>query len=519
MVSRKKRGSALSEVHKKWLFLQNNKTIPTKRHNRHRKIMDASDFKMVAKTMKGLEAVLADELRGIGAKNVVPGFRMVSFEGDLEILYKANLCLRTALRVLKPFYTFKATNPDELYDRVKEFDWSSIMTDTDTFAIDTVSNSDTFTHSRYATYRVKDAIADWFRDRYDRRPGVRIHDADIVINVHINNESVTLSLDSSGESLHKRGWRVATTEAPINEVLAAGILLMSGYDGSQPFVDPMCGSGTFLVEAALIAANIHPGVFRRNYAFQKWRDYDEELFERLWNDDEGERVPQNIIAGADILPAAVEVAKRNLRAAGVSKYVNVEVRRFSEWTEAPAPAGIMVTNPPYGERISAPDMEELYAMIGSELKKIFTGWNVWIISLKEEFFRFIGLAPSQKISLLNGSLDCELREYVMFKGNKKDFRAGGGRLKEDKKRPREEKPVKRSPMKSKKPLKRTEPAEKSRKKAPVLPEINVEASADNPLASRRNPDALKAIMNRAPSLPVSEGPIMRTRDKRKKTVR
>lgn len=466
-----------------------------------------SNFKMVAKTMKGLEATLADELRKMGAGNVQPGRRMVSFEGDLEMLYRANLCLRTALRVLKPFYSFTADNPDSLYDCLKEFDWSSIMSPDTTFAIDMVMNSETFTHSRFATYRVKDAIVDWFRDRYDKRPSVRVTDADILLNVHIQGDSVTVSLDSSGESLHKRGWRVATTDAPINEVLAAGILLMSGYDGSQPFLDPMCGSGTFLVEAALIAANINPGVFRRKYAFQRWADYDAELFEGLWDNDSAERVPSNIIMGADILPAAVEVTRRNLRAAGVSKFVDVEVRKFSEWQKAPAPEGILVTNPPYGERLSVPHMEELYSLIGTQLKLVFTGWHAWIISLKEEYFRNIGLAPSQKISLLNGSLDCELREYVLFAGNKRDFRAKGGKLKAEK-----------VPEKPKKTFRSDKPRSNRPERAPFRPapveETPVES--ENPLAQRRNPNALKSLLNRQPSLPKASGPVMRSRKRKER---
>lgn len=459
-----------------------------------------SNFKMVAKTMKGLEAVLADELRKMGADNVTPGHRMVSFEGNLEMLYRANLCLRTALRILKPFYTFDAGNTDELYEGIKSFNWESVMKVDSTFSIDMVMNSDKFTHSRFATYRVKDAIVDWFRDRYDKRPGVRLADADIMINVHIQGTTVTLSLDSSGESLHKRGWRVATTEAPINEVLAAGILLMSGYDGSQPLVDPMCGSGTFLVEAALIAANINPGVFRRNYAFQRWTDYDKDLFESLWDNEEGERTPANIIKGADILPAAVEVTRRNLKAAGVNRYVEVEVRKFSEWKDAPAPSGILVMNPPYGERISAPDMEDLYSLIGFQLKHLFMGWNAWIISLKDEYFANIGLAPSVKVSLMNGSLDCELREFVMFSGTKREFRAKGGKIKSEVR------------------VKRAEPKSKGRApkftKKPIAAEAEV---SENPLALRRNPAALKSIKYREPSLPKSDGPIMRSRGWKKKT--
>lgn len=470
-----------------------------------------SNFTMVAKTMKGLEAVLADELRKLGADDVNPGRRMVSFKGNLETLYRANLCLRTALRILKPFYSFSADNPETLYERLKEFDWSSIMTVDSTFTVDMVMNSPNFTHSRFATYRVKDAIVDWFRDRFDKRPSVRLSDADIMLNVHIQDEHVTVSLDSSGESLHKRGWRVASTDAPINEVLAAGILLISGYDGSQPLVDPMCGSGTFLVEAALIAANINPGVFRRDYAFKHWPDFDEELFESLWDNDDAERTPANIIKGADILPSAVDVTKRNLTAAGVAKFVDVEVRKFSEWFSAPAPSGILVMNPPYGERISAPDMEDLYALIGTQLKKIFTGWNAWIISLKEQYFRFIGLAPSEKISLLNGSLDCELREYVMFSGNKKDFRASGGRLKKLK----DEAPNPKSSG-GKKTFPKSGPRP-HKKSTATSTDIATEADNENPLAKRRNPNALKLIVNRAPALPKSDGPIMRSRGWKKKS--
>lgn len=389
-------------------------------------------FEMVAKTMKGLEAVLADELRGLGAENVSPGHRMVAFEGDLEMLYKANLGCRTALRILKPFYKFTANNPDTLYEKVKEFDWSTILTVDKTFCIDTVVYSDEFTHSRFVTYRVKDAIVDWFRDQYgtDKRPGVRLKDADIMINVHISGETVTLSLDSSGESLHKRGYRVAQTEAPINEVLAAGIILMSGWKGDAPFVDPMCGSGTFLIEAALIAANIWPGIYRKSFAFENWPDFDAELFERIYNDDSGEREVTCKIIGADISPKAIAVATENVKSAGVAQYITLQNKALSQWEEAPQPAGVFVTNPPYGERISVDDMDALYANIGSVLKNVFTGYHAWIIGYREEYFHQIGLAPSEKISLLNGALECELREYVIFTGNKKEFLASGGKLKD-----------------------------------------------------------------------------------------
>lgn len=241
--------------------------------------METETYEMVAKTFQGLEDVLADELRALGAQNVTPGRRMVAFEGDKELMYRANLSCRTALRILKPIVKFTAGDPDTLYEMTKEYDWSTLLSPDKTFSIDSVVNSELFNHSRYVTYRVKDGIVDFFKDRYgaDKRPGVRLQDADVMINVHIDGNRVTLSLDSSGESLHKRGYRVAQTEAPINEVLAAGILMKAGYDGSCPLVDPMCGSGTFLIEAALIAANINPGVYRRNFAFEQWKDFDEEL--------------------------------------------------------------------------------------------------------------------------------------------------------------------------------------------------------------------------------------------------
>ena len=492
------------------------------------------DFNMVAKTLKGLEAVLADELRALGARNVAPGRRMVSFDGDLEMLYKANLCCRTALRILKPFYSFKADDADTLYDKVKEFDWGSLMKLDKTFAIDTVVNSDTFKHSRFVTYRVKDAIVDWFRDRYgDKRPGVRLTDADMIINVHINGGDVTLSLDSSGESLHKRGYRVAQTEAPISEVLAAGIILMSGYRGQCPFIDPMCGSGTFLIEAALIAANIMPGIYRKNFAFENWSDFDAELFDRLYNDDSGERTVEFPIIGADISPTAIEIARRNIRGAGVGKYINLEVKPLSQWNEAPVPAGTIVTNPPYGERISAPDMDALYQMIGTKLKRVFPGWQAWIIGYREEYFEKIGLAPSEKVSLMNGSLDCELREYIIFEGNKRDFRAAGGKLKTEKPverskerksfGDRERKPFgdrnkksfgERKPFsdRDRKPFGERERKPFEGRKPFVERELPaVEAESENPLAKRRNPDALKSIIGREPTLPRTQGPIIRSR--------
>lgn len=524
--------------------------------------MAHENFEMVAKTFQGLEDVLAEELRDLGALNVEPGKRMVSFEGDLEMLYRANLCCRTALRILKPIYKFIARNTDELYEFTKEFDWGSLMNINSTFSIDTVAYSDEFTHSRFVTYRVKDAIVDWFKDRYgeDKRPGVRLQDADVMINVHIAGDRVTLSLDSSGESLHKRGYRVAQTEAPINEVLAAGIILKSGWRGDCPLVDPMCGSGTFLIEAALIAANINPGVYRKHFSFEHWRDFDAELFDRLYNDDSNEREFEYKIYGADISPKAVEIAQKNIRSAGVGRMIELETKPLSAWDEAPE-NGILITNPPYGERISSEDMDGLYELIGQKLKNVFKGYHAWIIGYREEYFHRIGLAASMKMPILNGSLECQLREYVIFEGDYKHFRSQGGRLREleerkddrlDSLRDRKKREMRREFKRdfrrdsgkpapggkfrkdaakggtrkdSRRDFRRDEERPFSEKRAERrefnagVPRNKLEEryhpgnrsrdrrdeerrSQENPLAVRRNPQALKSITGKQPTIPV-----------------
>lgn len=506
--------------------------------------MTGQQFEMVAKTMQGLEEVLADELRALGAERVMTGRRMVSFVGDLEMLYKANLCCRTALRILKPLCKFEAGDPDALYEQAKEYDWGSILTVDKTFAIDSVVYSDEFRHSRYVTYRIKDAIVDWFKDRLgpDKRPGVRLEDADVIVNVHISGREVTLSLDSSGDSLHKRGYRVAQTEAPINEVLAAGIILRSGWRGDTTLLDPMCGSGTFLVEAALIAANINPGVFRKNYAFEQWPDFDAELFERLYNDDSAEREVTCRIIGADISQRAVDVAKANLKSAGVARYVTVKCKPLSQWTEAPeAPegGGVIITNPPYGERISAPDMEGLYRLIGSQLKRLFAGWHAWVIGYREEYFDCIGLSASAKIPMYNGSLECQLREYVMFDGTFSDFRKQGGRLRElpaeSAERPaRSERAERRDDRRGRSDRRdgrrdnrrddrrddrrdRRDDRRDDRDRRRFDHQVPVDADPENPLARRRNPHTLKSLAGKRPTLPPAEGPIMRPRGWRKKS--
>ncbi|MCD7852143.1 MAG: THUMP domain-containing protein [Parabacteroides sp.] len=378
-------------------------------------------FEMVAKTLYGLEEILASELLSLGANDIQIGRRMVSFTGDKEVLYKANFCCRTALRILKPIYHFKAKDADTVYKEVKKVKWENYISLDKTFAIDSVIYSEDFNHSKFVAYRTKDAIVDYFMEKDQKRPSVRVNNPDLYINIHISHNDCTLSIDSSGESLHKRGYRVDQTEAPLNEVLAAGMILKTGWKGESNFVDPMCGSGTLLIEAAMIALNIAPGVHRKEFAFEKWIDFDQELFDRIYNDESQERELTFKCYGADISPAAIEIAEKNIRSAGLMKYIDLKVQPFQQCTEAPNP-GIMVTNPPYGERISSRDLLGLYNMIGERIKHVFTGYKVWILSYKDECFDKIGLKPSEKMKLMNGSLECEYRCYDIFEGKIKDYK-------------------------------------------------------------------------------------------------
>ena len=387
--------------------------------------MSSENFRMVAKTFEGLEDVLRDELIDLGAENVEIGNRMVSFDGDLEMLYKANLCCRTALRILKPIVMFNAENTDDLYDYLRDLEWEQFMDSNTTFSVDSTVYSDGFSHSKFVTYRVKDAIVDHFRDKDGSRPSIRLEGADLQINVHISGDRVTVSLDSSGEPLYKRGYRVEQTEAPINEVLAAGIILKTGWRGDSDFLDPMCGSGTFLIEAALIAGNINPGIYRESFAFEKWKDFDKDLFEELYNDDSEEREFNYKIFGGDIDPEAILVARKNVKSARVEDMVELSCQPLTQW-KADTAEGIIVTNPPYGERLRPANIDGLYKQIGSTLKNNFQGWHAWIIGYQEDQMKEIGLKPSVKIPLINGKLECTLREYVMFDGAYSQFRAEGG---------------------------------------------------------------------------------------------
>lgn len=378
------------------------------------------EFQMTAKTFRGLEEVLAKELVNLGANNVSIERRVVSFTGDQRMMYKANLYCRTASRILRPILTFKATNADEVYEQVKLIDWSKYLDVKRTFAIDATVFSEEFRNSKFVTYRVKDAIADWFMEHENKRPSIRLDNPDLFLNIHISHNQCTLSLDSSGESLHKRGYRDAQTEAPINEALAAGMLLLAGWDGKSNFVDPMCGSGTFLIEAALIALNIPPCIYRKAFAFEKWTDFNKELFEELYNDDSAERPFEFKIMGADSSPRAVKIAQENIKAAGLNKYITVEQRAIVDWELQEEPC-LIVTNPPYGERLLSDDLFGLYRQLGETLKHKFTGSTTWVISSHIDCLQSIGLKPSAKVKLLNGALDCEFWKYELFRGKRNDF--------------------------------------------------------------------------------------------------
>lgn len=385
-------------------------------------------MELIAKTFQGLEEVLAEEITELGANDIEIGRRMVSFSGDKRMLYRANFCLRTAVRVLVPIRHFQARSADDVYDAVSHIEWSDYLSLDTTFSVDSVVYSQEFRHSKFVAYKVKDAIVDYFRRTTGQRPNIRLSDPDIRLNIHIADENCTLSLDSSGESLHLRGYRRQSVAAPINEVLAAGILRLAGWKGQCDLIDPFCGSGTILIEAALMARGIAPGLFRKAYGFERWKDFDADLLEEIYNDDSAERPFLHSIRGYDLNQPAVEIALDNVRQAGCQDCVSVERRDFRQFQQ-PATPCLMVTNPPYGDRLLPPDLLALYKTIGENLKRRFVGGEAWIISHRAECFEQIGLRPSVKIALYNGALDCELRKYQIFEGKMEAYRAGGGSLK------------------------------------------------------------------------------------------
>lgn len=379
---------------------------------------------MMAKTLYGFEPILAKELRNLGAGHVEEGVRNVTFEGDTGFMYKANFCLRTALKVYKPIKTFQVFNEKDLYRHIYELDWPSIFDVEKTFAIDSIANTEVFDNSMFVSLKAKDAIVDKFRAVVRDRPNVKTQDPDIRINIHIYKNTCTVSLDSSGNSLHQRGYRILTNIAPINEVLAAGLLLKSGWDGQTDFLDPMCGSGTFLVEAAMIACHIPANINRESYAFMQWKDYDAELHQKIVDASlKKVREFHHKIIGYDKAPSAVRKTQENVDHANLSDYISVERKDFFR-TDKPVEGKLhMVFNPPYGERLPI-EMEEFYGRIGDTLKQNYPGTEAWLITSNLEALKHVGLKTSKKIKAFNGKLEARLVKYDIYEGSKKDKSQG-----------------------------------------------------------------------------------------------
>jgi putative N6-adenine-specific DNA methylase len=377
------------------------------------------NFKMIAKTFFGFEEILAKELQLLGAQEVEIGTRAVGFKGDKGFMYKANLSLRTALKILKPIYHFRAFNEQSLYKGIQGIDWSKYLEANQTFVIDSTIHSDHFKHSQFVSQKAKDAIVDQFRDKTGQRPSVDKDFPDLRINIHIDRDQCSVSLDTSGASLHQRGYRTATNIAPINEVLAAGMLLLSGWEGKSDFLDPMCGSGTVLVEAAMIACNIPANINRKEFAFEKWNDWDNELFEQIIDAlMKKTREFRYTIKGYDKAPSAVAKAKDNIQNANLDDYITVEQQNFFDTKKETSGPLQMVFNPPYGERLDI-DLERFYREMGDTMKQNYPGTHAWFITANLEALKFVGLKPSRKIKLFNGSLEARLVKYEMYEGSKK----------------------------------------------------------------------------------------------------
>jgi len=377
-----------------------------------------------AKTLKGLEEVLAGELISLGAEDVTPVNRGVDFTGGIAMMYKANFCLRTALRVLLPIASFRAFDDARLYRNARKINWADYLDNHMTFGIDTVAFSKVFTNSNYITLRIKDAIVDSFRDATGARPDINLEDPDVRINVHVAEDRFTISLDSSGESLHKRGYKAFAHPAPLNEVLAAGILMLSGWKGDKAFLDPMCGSGTLAMEAAMIAANIQPGVFRKKFGFERWKEFDLDLYKRVLDNLPPEREPLHPIYARDIELKYVRMTQDHLATSGLDRFVQVDKQDFVG-SASDGQALHVVMNPPYGERIGTADLQQLYAGIGSTLKHRYGGSDAWLISSNKEAVKHIGLKPSSRKVLFNGPLESQLLQYRVFSGKWNEYKKSG----------------------------------------------------------------------------------------------
>jgi len=383
----------------------------------------SQNFKMIAKTLFGLEEVLEKELRQLGAMHIKPGVRMVSFEGDLGFMYKANMMLRTAIRILVPIHSFRARNEVDLYDGIYQMDWSQYLTAHDTLAVHGTVSSQYFNHSQYVALKTKDAIVDQIRNNTGRRPDVDKRHPDLRVSVHINDQTVDVSIDSSGEPLFKRGYRQGTNIAPINEVLAAGLILLSDWDQRSQFIDPMCGSGTIAIEAAMIAANIAPNLNRPEFGFEKWPNYDNALFEAIQESClKKMREFEGPIIARDADGYTLEKAKENIQNANLQEFIKIEKGDF--FRDHQSAQAFLMFNPPYDERIAI-DTQEFYKSIGDTLKQRYSGSTAWIITGNLEALKYVGLRPSRKIKMFNGKLEAKFVKYEMYRGTKKLHKLAG----------------------------------------------------------------------------------------------
>lgn len=381
---------------------------------------EKSAFSLVAKTLVGLEELLAQEISSAGGTNIQILNRAVSFEGDLETIYRANYTCRTALRILKVIGAYRAGNEHELYQRILGIDWSGYITDEQTFAVDAFVSNSQMTNSHYVSLKVKDAVVDQFRRRSGIRPSIDLENPDLRINVHLAGDRCTISIDSSGESLHKRGYRQWQGEAPINEVLAAGMIMLTGWNGQTRFYDPMCGSGTLLIEAAMIARNIPAGYYRKTFSFMQWKDFDKNLWLKI-KDEADRKILETLplITGADSSQRTLSIAAHNIAEARLEQIITLKKTAFEESPKPEENEGIIVTNPPYGERLEKDDLNGFYKMIGDVLKKTYTGWDAWLITSDYNALKSVGLRTSKKIKLYNGPLECRFVKYEMYSGSKK----------------------------------------------------------------------------------------------------
>ncbi|MBN2070758.1 MAG: class I SAM-dependent RNA methyltransferase [Candidatus Krumholzibacteriota bacterium] len=375
---------------------------------------------ITATTLFGLEPILAGELESIGAKEIKLLNRAVSFMGDKELLYRANLSLRTCSRLLIPVKSFKVRDEKRLYEIARDIDWKEHLDKNGTLAVDSVVHSKYFTHSKFAALRIKDAVVDQFRDRYGRRPSVDREDPDLRINLHIDADECAISLDSSGAPLHRRGYRLEGSAAPINEVLAAGMVMLAGYDGSRSFIDPLCGSGTIVIEAAMISASIAPGLSRKKFGFQRWKDFDSALYKKIMKELASKVAgkTRRAVVGSDISKGVLKMARNNIERAGLSGLIELRQGGVTD-IEPPEGPGILVSNPPYGKRLGAEQIALFYKSIGDTLKSRYEGYEAWIISSNLEALKSVGLRASKKIKLFNGPIECRYQRYDIYSGSKK----------------------------------------------------------------------------------------------------